>query len=85
MARGRSLGPQGLRGKGVTPAVSSGGLRKFVSPIDAENLELAKTLLAQPTTRSTEAQFPSNQREEGHLTQNIINDYIRPRILPLGW
>ena len=57
----------------------------FVSPIDAESLELAKTLLAQPTTRSTEAQFPSNQREEGHLTQNIINDYIRPRILPLGW
>jgi len=29
MARGRSLGPQGLRGKGVTPAVSSGGLRQI--------------------------------------------------------
>jgi len=29
MARGRSMGPQELRGKGVTPAVSSGGLRQI--------------------------------------------------------
>ena len=29
MVRGRSLGPQWLRGKGVTPAVSSGGLRQI--------------------------------------------------------
>ena len=29
MVRGRSLGPQWLRGKGVTPVVSSDGLKKM--------------------------------------------------------
>ena len=43
MVRGRSLGPQWLRGKGVTPVVASGGIKNIKESGSLINLDILET------------------------------------------